>query len=208
MVPLSAFYSRIKPYVVGCAEPTIDQALVDAAVRFCEDAKVIHAVSDPFTTAPGEPEYSLDAPLQQRVGVVTDVWCDGVPLAPLVGDGRPNPADGTGRPTHYHGVRAAPGFALRLFPVPDRAYEVVVDVAFVPQRSATALEDDLFDLWVEAVVAGTLSKLFSIPSQPYSDPAQAVAAGIAFNGLAMKARREAGRTRVEGSDRIRPRRFV
>lgn len=208
MKPLSDFYSRITPWVVGCPEPTINQALVDAAVRFCEDSKVIHQRTEPILTQANVSTYEVEVPTQQRVGTVLDVYCNGKPLRPLVGDARPNPSDRTGTPTHYYGVRTDSEFLVQLHPTPDAEYSVQVDASFVPTRTATSLEDELLERWVEAIVAGTLSKLFSIPNQPFSDPGQSAAAAVAFAGLSMRARREAGHTRVEGSDRIRPRRFI
>lgn len=208
MKPLSDFYSRITPWVVGCPEPTINQALVDAAVRFCEGAKVIHQRTDPVSTQANVSTYEVDSPTQQRVGTVQDVFCNGKPLTPLVGDARPSPSDRTGTPTHYYGGRADSVFMVHLYPTPDAAYTLQVDASFVPVRTATSLEDELLERWVEAVAVGALAQIFSIPNQPFSDPSQAAAASMAFTGLTMQARREAGRTQIEGSDRIRPRRFV
>lgn len=208
MKPLSAFHSRIQPFLVGCPEPTIDQALVDAAIRFCEDSKVIHERGEPFSTRDGQSGYEVDAPAQQRVTSVVEVFCDGQYLRPAVGDNLPPVSAQGGKPTHYFGSRVGGEFLLQFYPTPDKAYQIIVDAAFTPVRGATELDDDLFDLWVEAMVAGTIARCAALPNQPYSDASGAASAGMAFARLSGMARREAGRTRIQGSDRIRPRTFV
>lgn len=208
MKPLSAFYSRIQPFLVGCPEPTIDQALVDAAIRFCEDSKAIHERGEPFLAQAGVSGYEIEAPTQQRVTSIRDVFVNGKRVNPIVGEVVPPASSNTAKPTHYYGSRVGGEFLLQLYPTPDAAYEVVVDAAFAPVRNATQLDDDLLDLWVEAMVVGVIAKCAVLPNQPFTDIAAASAAGISFTGLAAKARREAGRTRVEGSDSIRPRPFA
>lgn len=208
MKPLSVFYSRIKPFVATCPEPTIDQALLDASIRFCEDSKVIHEVGEAFTTVATVGAYEVESPTDQRVTSIRQVWCDGIPIAPLMGDTSPAALTTTGTPTNYYGTRVGSEFLLQLYPIPDKACSITVDAAFCPTRSATQVEDDLFDLWAEAIINGALARIMSIPDQPYSNPERASGAAMSFNGLSARAKREAAFNRVEGSTTVRPRRMA
>jgi hypothetical protein len=192
MRPLSDFYSRILPWVPGCPEPTANQALVDAAILFCEDSLVLREKLEPFQLEVGKDAYELDAPAQQQVARVLSAQIDGYACAVVPAEDSVFPMVVTGKPTAVYTTRSGSEFLLHTNPIPDAAYWAEVQVALRPLRTATQLEDDLFNLWAEAVVSGAVSRICSIPNQPFTDLATSANA-------AMHAARWSNKARIEGS---------
>lgn len=208
MRPLRDFYPKIQPYITGCPEPTLDSALVDAAIAFCQDSQVIHQHTPLFTTEVNRSAYELESPTDQRVSTVRKVWIDGHKISPVPTDQVAPSSESRGRPTHYWGQRGETGFELVLYPTPDDSYTVVADVAFCPTRRATQLDDDLLELWSDAIRSGTLARLWSIPGQSFSDMASASMAAVSFSRQSAEAKRRGDNTRVAASHTVRPRPFV
>lgn len=191
MKPISDFLPRLAPYVTGCPTPMMVQALLDSAVAFCENSMALRHRLDAVTQQPGWGELEMDLPAQQSVTRVLSVWADSVKLQPVATENAPAlPATGT--PTTYYTRRNDSQLQLLLYPAPDKACTLTVEVALRPLYSATSVEDDLFDLWLPAVIAGAKSLLMAIPDQPFSNPMLAPI-------LADEAARRAAKARIEGS---------
>lgn len=60
---------------------------------------------------------------------------------------------------------------LRLIPVPSQAIEnaVRVRIALMPLRTATSVEDFLYDDWLDTITDGALGRLLSMTSKPWRD---------------------------------------
>lgn len=208
MKPLSDFYTRIQPHAALVPLPTLDRALVDAAITFCEDSRAIRQRLDPFDTVPTVAGYELDANPQQQVAHVLKVWFDGIELTPLTDSFGPAPNDTEpGTPQAYWTSRADSQFVLNLWPAPDRIGTVVVNAAMRPVREATQLEDDLLDLWADALTAGALGRVLSIPGQSWTDVVAAAGAQTAFMAHAQRAKVRSEFGRQVASMRVRPRKF-
>ena len=50
MISIDSFFSRVLPYVVGCSEPMARQAVLDSAIKFCDQSNVIRQTVDAFST--------------------------------------------------------------------------------------------------------------------------------------------------------------
>lgn len=147
------------------------QALLDSAVTFCEGSMALRWL-DTVIQAPRVWQVELDLPPQQSVARVLAVWADGVKLRPTATENAPaQPAFGA--PTTYYTRRNDSEFQLALHPIPAQPCTVTVEVALRPTYSATAVENDLFDLWMPAVIAGAKAQLMAIPDQPFSNPQMA-----------------------------------
>lgn len=210
MKPLSDFYPRIGTHVVGCPEPTMAQALVDSAIAFCEESLVQREVLDNLQTAANNNAYELDTPAQQQVARVISVSRDGQILKSIPADMKPAGTSQTGKPAGYYTRRNGSQLELVLVPTPDKRYSLGIEVALRPNRSATQLEDDLYELWVETVVAGAVARITAIPNQPFSDPNKSVAAYASALLGARRARNEGAFGRLRGSitARINPQKFA
>jgi hypothetical protein len=175
MKALSVFYPRIIPYLPGVSEPLVDQVLVDSAIHFCESSLVLRENLDSFNTSIGQIEYDLDAPsTQHAIERVMGVALDDVALSGVMYETLRNDlSTGNVRPQGFYTDRTGSTFVLRLTPPPDDSYSVVVNVALRPARSATLLEDDLYNIWIDPIVSGAVARAMQIPDQPFTNFGQA-----------------------------------
>lgn len=192
MVPVSAFLSRLLPNVIGCPEPTALQALVDAAIEFCESTLAVRSTLDPADLVSGNSTYELDLPsqtlLSQVVTVrVNDRVLQALPSSQVYG------VLSSGGPTAYYAEDVEETLVLRLAPIPDKdeAGALVVRVATRPTRSATQFHSALFNEWAEVLVDGALSRLYDIPDQAFTDYAKALVLQQRFRHKANMARIQA-----------------
>jgi len=198
MKPVSAFFSRVIPYVIGCPEPLAQQAIVDSAIQFCDDSMVLRETLDSQTTINGQSTYELDAPSQQQITRILGVWADGVQLKSAAQETAVSMAHvstdllSTGWPAHFYTTRTGSELLLNLWPTPNTPISLDVEVVTRPVRDATDLENDLYDFWMNAIVAGALGRLMAIPNQPFTN------IELSMTYLA-KASREASKARVDGN---------
>lgn len=208
MKPISTFFPRMLPYLPGCSEPLAQQALLDAAIVFCEDTQALRAELDDFETAPGQAAYELNVPSAQQVARILEVRVEGRVIPAVAAEDVNLLNHATGHPMAYYTDRTDSQFTLRLFPTPDDAYTVSVRAAVRPTRDADVLEDDLFDLWSDAVLFGAVARVMAVPGQPFSDPAGSMNYSIMAARAASKARVEGNFGRVRSTSRVRGRPFV
>ncbi len=210
MKPLSAFYPRILPYLPGCPEPLAAQVLVSAAIEFCDSSLVLRQNLDTFKTFSGQVQYDLDPPTAQHdINRVLGVTLDGKELVAgmteaIRGDLPTAPA----KPRGFYTDRTDSVFTLMLSPPPDGAYDVVVNVALSPARAASQLDDDLYNVWVEPIVASAIARAMQIPGQPFSNPAQAQVLLDSAARQTVSSRIEGNYGLVRGSMRVRNRSFA
>lgn len=210
MKALSAFFPRILPYLPGCPEPLAAQVLVNAAIDFCDASLVLRQNLDTFNTVVGRVQYDLDAPSAQHdINRVMGVTLDGKELVAgmaeaLRGDMPTAPA----KPRGFYTDRTDSVFTLMLSPPPDKVYSVLVSVTLSPARTATQLDDDLYNTWINPIVSSAIAQAMQIPGQPFSNPAQAQ---ILLNSVARQtvtSRIEGNYGFVRGSMRVRSRPFA
>ena len=168
MKPVSDLLPRLMPRVVGCPEPMALQALVDSAIEFCERSLVIRHTLDGFSSVPGTRDYELDAPLQQRIARVISVTYDGQAVY-AVPPQMPGELAQVGTPRSYSTRFDGAAMVLELYPTPDAAGTLVVQVATSPIQGATLLEDELTQRWFDAVLAGASTRLMVTPNQPFTN---------------------------------------
>ena len=81
-------------------------------------------------------------------------------------------------------------------------------MALSPARTATQLDDDLYNTWINPIVSSAIAQAMQIPGQPFSNPAQAQ---ILLNSVARQtvtSRIEGNYGFVRGSMRVRSRPFA
>jgi hypothetical protein len=175
MKALSAFYPRVLPYLPGCSEPFANQVILNSAIEFCENSLTLRQNLDTFRTVVGVIEYDLDPPsIQHDISRVMSVAVNYKELtagmAEVVRNDLPT-ANST--PLAFYTSRADSVFVLRLTPPPDAVYPVVVGVTLRPSRTATLLEDDLYNIWINPIVSGAIARAMQVPDQPFTNFAQA-----------------------------------
>lgn len=210
MKPLSAFYPRILPYLPGCPEPIVDQVLVNAAIEFAENSLTIRQNLDTFNTVIGISQYDLDPPTSNHdINRVMSVAVNGKELAPGMAEVIRNDLQtATATPRGFYTDRTDNTFTLRLSPPPDKVLPVVVAVTLRPARNATQLDDDMYNIWIDPIVAGAIARAMEIPDQPYTNFARAQELMMTSAKLTNTSRIESNYGLVRGSMRVRSRPFA
>jgi len=194
MKALSTFYPRILPYLPGCSEPLVNQVLLNSAIEFCENSMVLRQNLASFNTTINVSQYSLDAPSAQHdINRVMGVTLDNMELRPGMAEIVHNdlPTD-KAKPRAFYTDRTDSTFTLNLTPPPDAVYPVIVAVTLRPTRSATALDNDLYNIWIDPIVSGAIARAMMVPDQAFSNPAQA-------QYLLDSAARQTINSRIEGN---------
>jgi hypothetical protein len=111
------------------------------------------------------------------------------------------------KPRGFYIDRTDSTFMLSLSPPPDQIYSVVVNVVLRPTRSATMLDDDLYNMWIDPIVANAISRAMEIPGQAFSNPALASVLSIDAARGTISARIEGNYSSVRGSMSVRSRPF-
>jgi hypothetical protein len=210
MKALSAFYPRILPYLPGCSEPMVDQVLLNSAIEFAEMSLTIRQNLDPFNTVIGKVEYDLDPPTANHdINRVMGVTVDGKELtAGLFEAIRNDLPTAPAKPRGFYTDRTDNTFTLRLSPPPDEVYPVVVAVTLRPSRTATMLDDDMYNIWIDPIVSGAIARAMQIPDQPFTNFQQALYLLDSAAKQTNSSRIESNFGLVRGSMRVRARPFA
>jgi len=210
MKALSAFYPRILPYLPGCSQPMVDQVLLNSAIEFAEMSLTIRQNLDPFNTVIGKVEYDLDPPTANHdINRVMGVTLDGKQLsAGLFETIRNDLPTAVAKPRGFYTDRTDNTFMLRLSPPPDKVYPVVVAVTLRPSRTATLLDDDMFNVWIDPIVSGAIARAMQIPDQPFTNFARAQELLDSAAKQTNSSRIESNFGLVRGSMRVRSRPFA
>lgn len=207
MKALSDFLPRILPYAPACSDPLAEQALLDAAIEFCERSLVLRQQLDPFQTTAGIVEYDIQ-PYSPQLDVarVLAVTLDNLPVNPLFADDVGIPTVTSNDPRWFYTQRDEQNqLQLCLSPVPGEAQTAAVLIALRPDKSATELADMLFHTWDEVLSYGALARILRVPGQSFTDGAAATYYLQRFNAGVTKARTEGGYGHVRGATRVAPR---
>lgn len=217
MQSLDLFLPRILPLVPSCPDILARQAIVDAASEFCEETLLIQYTCDPLSAVKGEGAYELDVPSQQNVAAITKVWYKASSLAPAAAaeidnimayaSGATGTTPDQGTPRVFYEL--TPGVA-GIYPVPDTTEASVISarIATKPTRSATSVEDVLYDDWVEVIAAGALMRICAIPNKAFSNESVAAHHAAKFYQGISRATNIRIRGRLIGSMSVAPRALV
>ena len=184
--------------------------MVNAAIEFCDAALVLRQNLDTFKTSKGQIQYDLDPPSAQHdISRVMGVTLDGVELSAGMAEViRGDLPTAEAKPKGFYTDRTDSVFTLMLAPPPDGAYDVVVNVVLAPARTATQLDDDLYNTWINPIVSSAIAQAMQIPDQPFTNFSQA-------KYLLDSAARQTNASRIEsnyglvrGSMRVRNRPFA
>lgn len=101
-----------------------------------------------------------------------------------------------------------PYTSLSLWPVPDTIYKITAVVAVQPRQGASVIADELMREYDQAIAAGALAMLVTVPNRPWSNPAAAPGYNAAFMAGISNARQAVIRRMNAGNLRSRPRPFI
>jgi hypothetical protein len=188
----------------------VNQVLVDSAIDFCDTSLVLRENLDNFYTTIAKIEYDLDPPsTQHNISRVMGVSVDNVALSGVEYEALRNDFPvSKSRPKGFYTDRTGSTLTLRITPPPDKVYSVVVNVNLRPARSATLLEDDLYNIWIDPIVTGAIARAMQIPDQPFTNIAQAKYLIDSSARQTISSRIEGNYGQIRGSVRARARPIV
>jgi hypothetical protein len=171
------FHPRVMPWVLGCAIPVVDNALIDVAREFCMKTKRWEQ-ENATTGFSGFSRFDFDVPVGAEIVQVENVTVGGIdydvkPLKDIPSDWATNPPDDN---TLYHDNQTE----CLIFPAPSSTDAISMTLVLQPKLSGTGVSDEVFDLYAETIAAGARSKLQRMPRQPWSDMQQAQIDGLQF----------------------------
>lgn len=202
-------YIHVLPEAPGCTDAMANRALRAAAREFCEFTKVHKLDLTPFVLAADTATYVLtDAyvPVQCEVygvnkayiGENTDLLeLDTESLREVYGVAWKTK---TGAPRHYMLERQN---LLRVVPYPEEELPETLNVEAIlrPKRLATGVEDWIGEEYAEALAAGALALILSMPPAP--QPQQAAQKRGEFMAAMGKAQMAAFKGKVRSRVRTR-----
>lgn len=219
MKPLSAFYPFVLPWVEGCPGPMADQAILSSAIEFATKSQVVQ-ITYTDNVLVGVEDYDIEIPSQMVLTNVLRVYHKDTRLTPaalhsvssglaLRGENIGTDTALTGDPKVYF-TKDPMGAQVSLYPLPVTAVTdgLTVRAALAPARTATLVEDTLFDDFAEAIACGALARLYGIPGQSFTNEVLTRKHETKFSA-AIKSATSTGRTgQVVASSRVAPVRFT
>jgi hypothetical protein len=173
---MSTDLTDVRPYVLPdvdkCPIPIVDQAIRQAAIRFCAETGVWRYTHATQPVVEITTTYIFVPPTGAKVERVLAAWLDGQPLTVKNATDMLGVVDWTtetGTPTCLVVLSDS---QFRVYPLGDG--DVDMEVTLKPSRAATTIDDNVFEAHVEAIASGALEILMVKPGKPWSNPDLAV----------------------------------
>lgn len=169
---MSTALTGVQPYVVphvpGCPLPIVDNAILRAAIRFCAETGVWRYTHATVAAVEATVAYPFAPPAGAKVERVLAAWLDGLPLTVK------NATDMLGV-TDWQTLTGTPEYLVVLSDTQFRLYplgagDVDMEVTVKPARSATTIDDSVFEAHVEAIADGALEILMTYPGKAWTNP--------------------------------------
>jgi hypothetical protein len=158
------------------------QYIRDAAIRACEKTLAWRYTQPKFNLTPGVPQYNYNKPFDTNVHAVFAVWLNDDPLDRLTLDEAiiryPSWVDSYTVAEDIAEYGSEPRAITQLnphqyviLPLPDaeKTYTVRMIYALKPSRTATEMDDIIFDDLEEVIMHGALQHLLVLPNTNWSD---------------------------------------
>lgn len=168
----SAIVSRVNPSVPGCPYPMIVEYIRDSAIRVCERTLAWRYQPALFNLTASVAEYTYSKPANADVHAVFDVLVNSNALQKLTLE------QATYQWPEWTAQESTPAAICQLtpdkyiiLPTPDnqRTYEVLMFLALKPKRTATGMEEVVFNELEDVIIHGTLQQLLVLPNTNWSD---------------------------------------
>lgn len=209
MTPLSQFLPRVLVYTPACSEPMLIQALLDTAIDFCEKTAAVRYLAGPEPVPANTASVALCSTNRQlEITMVLRAYLNDEELAPTPADLVRYPAPQTTKPTSYTYAKQGCDTQVILNAFADEDYTLTAEVVVKPTRTAESVPEELFEKWVDAIVAGTLARIYMIPGQPFSAPDAGAYQQARYARMVHNARIDASHGRLRGSLTVKLRPFA
>lgn len=174
--------TRINPSTPGCPQETMFQYIRDAAIRACERTLAWRYTQPKFNLTAGTPQYNYNKPFDTEVHAVFAAWMNDNPLDRLTLDEAINRypawADTYTTASNIAEYGSEPQAITQLsphqfvvLPLPDaeKTYTMRMIYALKPSRTATAMDEIIYNDLEEVIMHGALQHLLVLPNTNWSD---------------------------------------
>jgi hypothetical protein len=178
----SSLAVRLQPVVPGCPRQTIVQYIRDAAIKTCERTLTWRYQVPRFDLTAGTYIYSYRQPFDSQVHAVFSVLLNNIPLEvltldralelyPAWADKYTTSGDIALYGSQPRSVTEVSPDAFAVLPLPDaeRTYNVRMFVALKPTRTASGMDEVIFNDLEDVMMHGALQHLLALPKTNWSD---------------------------------------
>jgi len=178
---IKMFRNEVIPHVPGCPFISIDQEVVKAVIRFCEETHILNkafeAESFDYTTIDSSDNDSITVTL-------SDYFTGYIPLYVMRlqidgGDVRAEKYEMLNDNSNLTSIQRGDTIffsfptstTMKMFPFTDRSsnFDLFIDLAVKPASTITGVDDFLYEDWREGIAARAISELQRLPNKPWSD---------------------------------------
>jgi hypothetical protein len=205
--------NRLSPSVPGCPQPIIQQYVRDAAIEACERTLAWRYEQPTIRLTPGVYEYPYTNPLQTEVHAFLTATVNNVPLTPVTLEQLygmypdwPNLALDKRSDPRVICQLDPDNFILAPLPDDSQTYDVKMIVALKPLRTATEMDQNVFDDLENVIMHGALQHLLVLPDKNWTDRELASyhAKQYLYKTTERRARANIGAARASMSVAMRP----
>lgn len=171
------FVAQVIPHVYGCSDPMAKQAVIETAIEFCQRTNAVWQSAN-ISTVANQAVYDIDVPAQMQTNKILELYYSTTRLRAYdatsmddvlawrgeVDDQEPT----TGDPLAFFAVEGESTFSV--YPVPETATTDILTckASFVPLRSASQLDDLLYNRYLSTIRSGAIAFLTAMPGQPFT----------------------------------------
>lgn len=172
MIP-SQLYSRILPWVPGCPEPTVDQAVMDSVIEFCDRTQIDVRVDEQIELQEGVSDYEVFGDDDVEQDLVRGVYGPNGEITSVtparLQDLLPDWQTGESTIPVYYGTWFTPG-SITFWPRPNQTGVLVrVASSWKPALEATSFPDSFGRQYFQTLVEGAKAKLMSMPERKWTN---------------------------------------
>lgn len=166
-VSISIWLKDILPRTPGVVRAVAKREFINCAREFYRQSGAWREVVESVFFADNDYQYTVvPENTESEVIQVTSVEVNGIPLTPKVERPLGDRYDGT--PTMWYPTGLA---SIEIWPTPEMYDdEVRVRAILIPTDAAVTLPDVAYAKHYEALLDGTLGRLYGHPAKPYSNP--------------------------------------
>lgn len=208
-VSFESFVPDVLMYAPNCPEFTALHALRLTAIDFCTETHWWKYKSDPIDLTAGEKEYQIEVPSGAEPVVVVAAWYQNRPMFAL-GHSAKNKwqsldLDSQEGPPMFWSQQDTANMIVSPVPRVSESEALVIECAVRPLRTASSTNKDLMERWYDEIINGALSRLYSIPNQPYTNYDLAKMRERLYREGVTKGKIDANKSLTSASLRVQPR---
>lgn len=177
---------KVRIACLGALDMLVMDEILDVLIDFCDQTSIMEYDWGSLYVLKGIQEYEIDNPSGTTVVAgLLDVRKGTAPFSAYTF----NPP------------------VLRLAEDPAKDFELTLRAKLAPSRTATTIEDRIYQDWSRYIVAGAKARMLAMVGKPWADPALSGVMAREYREGVSKARIKLAKSFTRGSLRARPQKF-